>query len=112
MRKQPLSRATLGIMRKLGICAFILFISGLGLGAFAGIALYNWPSQVEIALTGLAAGISGLVALVSITSILRYSLPTDLSMRRKIRENYWFAGPIGLLLSILFLTKDEGAARP
>jgi hypothetical protein len=28
-------------------------------------------------------------------------------MRRKIRENYWFAGPIGFLMSILILTKND-----
>jgi hypothetical protein len=107
-RERP-GRATLGFLRKLGIGAFSGFLVSFLLALTMAALPFDVPMQFEIAYVGIGVAILCSLILAWLTTALRALVPQDQALRTKVRQYFWFCGPIGLLAAVLALTKsDEG----
>jgi hypothetical protein len=105
--RKPLSKGTLRVLRKSGITAFVVSLSGFLVVFLVLVMPFDVSYQFELAYAGIGLIALGFASLAGLMAILRSSVPVDQATRRKIRAYCWSAGPVGYLLSILMLTKES-----
>ncbi len=70
--------------------------------------------QFEIAYAGIGGALLCSLLLVGLTVTLRVRVPQDPALQRKVRQYFWFYGPVGSIKAVLALTQsaeEDGATQ-
>jgi hypothetical protein len=101
-------------LRKLGIGLFAGGLASFCLAFVMAGLPFDVPRQFEIAYAGIGGAIFCSLLLLGLTVTLRVRVPQDPALKRKVRQYFWFYGPLGSIKVILALTQSatqDGATR-